>query len=62
MAETIPEVIIAKSEIAGIKPLAAENWLECVPWTGMEKDLPVGEETLIPNFRALDLVQDRKES
>ena len=33
------------------------NWLECIPWTGMEKDLPVGEQTLIPDFRAVDLVK-----
>ena len=33
------------------------NWLECIPWTGMENDLPVGEQTLIPDFRAVDLVR-----
>ena len=34
-----------------------DEWLECVPWSGEEKDLPVGEETRIPGFRAIDLVR-----
>ena len=34
-----------------------DNWLECIPWTGNEKDLPLGEWTSIPNFRAVDLVR-----
>lgn len=29
----------------------------CVPWAGKEADLPVGEETSVPNFRAIDLVR-----
>lgn len=53
---TIAETIIAKSEVAAIKPTDT-NWLECIPWTGSEKDLPVGEVTTVPNFRAMDLVR-----
>jgi hypothetical protein len=33
------------------------SWLQCVPWDGEEKSLPVGEQTRIPNFRAVDLVR-----
>jgi hypothetical protein len=33
------------------------DWNECVPWTGEERDLPVGEQTRIPDFRAMDLVR-----
>ena len=33
------------------------DWNECLPWEGEEKDLPVGEQTRIPNFRAVDLVR-----
>jgi hypothetical protein len=33
------------------------DWNECVPWTGEERDLPVGEQTRIPDFRAIDLVR-----
>ena len=33
------------------------EFLECVPWTGQEADLPVGEITKIPDFRAVDLVR-----
>lgn len=34
-----------------------ENWLECVPWDGEERDLPVGSQTRIPGFRAIDMVR-----
>src|SRR5574343_284336 len=34
-----------------------ENWLECVPWDGEERDLPVGSQTRIPGFRAINLVR-----
>ena len=34
-----------------------ENWLECVPWDGEERDLPVGSQTRIPGFRAINLVK-----
>ena len=34
-----------------------DEWLECVPWSGTEADLPAGEITTIPNFRAVDLVR-----
>lgn len=30
---------------------------QCVPWDGEEASLPVGEQTKIPNFRAVDLVR-----
>lgn len=33
------------------------EFLECVPWTGQEADLPAGEITKIPDFRAVDLVR-----
>lgn len=33
------------------------DWNECVPWTGEERDLPLGEQTKIPDFRAIDLVR-----
>lgn len=33
------------------------NWLECIAWSGEAKELPLGEETLIPNFRAVDMVR-----
>lgn len=33
-----------------------DEWLECIPWSGEEGDLPVGEQTKIPDFRAIDLV------
>jgi hypothetical protein len=33
------------------------DWNECVPWDGEEKNLPAGEQTRIPNFRAVDLVR-----
>ena len=33
------------------------DWNECVPWEGEERDLPVGEQTRIPDFRAVDLVR-----
>lgn len=33
------------------------EWLECLPWDGAAASLPVGEETLIPDFRAVDLVR-----
>jgi hypothetical protein len=33
------------------------DWNQCVPWSGEEKDLPVGEQTRIPNFRAIDMVR-----
>jgi hypothetical protein len=33
------------------------DWNACVPWTGEERDLPVGEQTRIPDFRAMDLVR-----
>ena len=57
MAEvSVKETIIAKNEIAAI-PLVEDNWLECIPWTGSEKDLPAGEVTTVPNFRAVDLVR-----
>ena len=35
----------------------ADEWLECIPWDGTEADLPVGEITTIPDFRAVDLVR-----
>lgn len=35
----------------------ADDWLECIPWTGQEADLPAGEVTKIPDFRAIDLVR-----
>ena len=50
MAKIINEDIVVKLTVE-------EDWLECVPWTGSEKDLPVGEITTIPNFRAIDLVR-----
>ena len=34
-----------------------EEWLECLPWDGAAASLPVGEETLIPDLRAVDLVR-----
>ena len=34
-----------------------ENWLECLPWTGNERDLPLGEWTSVPNFRSVNLVR-----
>lgn len=33
------------------------DWNSCLPWTGEEKDLPLGEQTRIPDFRAIDLVR-----
>ena len=33
------------------------DWLQCLEWTGNEKDLPVGEKTLIPGYRAVNLVR-----
>jgi hypothetical protein len=33
------------------------NWLECIPWDDDAAKLPVGEKTLVPNFRAIDLVR-----
>lgn len=33
------------------------DWNECLPWDGEEKNLPLGEQTRIPNFRAMDLVR-----
>jgi hypothetical protein len=33
------------------------NWNECVPWDGEEASLPLGEQTRIPDFRAIDLVR-----
>jgi len=37
--------------------MAEIDWNECLPFEGEEKDLPVGEQTKIPNFRAIDLVK-----
>lgn len=34
-----------------------EPWLNCLPWDGEEKSLPLGEQTRIPNFQAADLVR-----
>ena len=34
-----------------------EEWLDCLPWDGAAASLPVGEETLIPDLRAVDLVR-----
>ena len=33
------------------------EWLDCLPWDGAAASLPVGEETLIPDLRAVDLVR-----
>lgn len=33
-----------------------EEWLECIPWTGEEKDLPTGGQTKIPGFLPENLV------
>lgn len=33
------------------------DWNACLVWDGEEKSLPVGEQTRIPNFRAVDLVR-----
>lgn len=33
------------------------DWGKCVPWEGEERFLPTGEQTRIPNFRAVDLVR-----
>lgn len=54
---TIPETIIAKTELAAASKDVQSEWLECIPWTGSEKDLPVGEVTTVPDFRAMDLVR-----
>lgn len=32
-------------------------WLECLRWTGEEKDLPAGEFPKVPDFQASDLVR-----
>jgi hypothetical protein len=37
--------------------MAEIDWNECLPFEGEEKDLPAGEQTKIPNFRAIDLVK-----
>ena len=37
--------------------MAQNDFLECIPWNGTEADLPVGEITTIPDFRAVDLVR-----
>lgn len=37
--------------------MAEIDWNECLPFEGEEKDLPTGEQTKIPNFRAIDLVK-----
>jgi hypothetical protein len=37
--------------------MAEIDWNECIPFEGEEKDLPLGEQTKIPNFRAIDLVK-----
>lgn len=34
-----------------------EEWLECVPWDGVEKSLPLGAIITIPNFSVSDLVK-----
>lgn len=54
---TIKETIIAKTELAAANKAVESEWLECIPWTGQEKDLPVGEVIIVPNFRAMDLVK-----
>ncbi len=33
------------------------DWLSCIPWDGEEASLPVGIHTMIPNFRASNLVR-----
>jgi hypothetical protein len=33
------------------------DWNACLPWDGEEASLPLGEQTRIPNFRAIDLVR-----
>jgi hypothetical protein len=38
-------------------PEEEEEWLECLPWDGQAASLPVGEEIIIPDFRAMDLVR-----
>lgn len=48
---------MAKDKINAEVTKTEENWLECVPWDGEEKSLPVGEQTRVPNFRAIDLVR-----
>lgn len=35
----------------------SDDFLECIPWDGEEASLPLGEQTRIPNFRAIDLVR-----
>jgi hypothetical protein len=37
--------------------LDEEAWLGCLPWDGTEKSLPAGSITVVPNFRAVDLVR-----
>lgn len=37
--------------------LNEDDWLQCIPWDGEEKSLPVGEQTRIPDFQAADLVR-----
>lgn len=33
------------------------EWLDCLPFTGEERLLPVGIKTMVPGFRAIDLVR-----
>lgn len=35
----------------------AGNWLECLPWTGQEKDLPLGYTTKVPGLDVMNLIK-----
>ncbi len=34
-----------------------QNWLECIPWTGQEKDLPLGYTTVVPGLDVMNLIK-----
>lgn len=42
-------------------PLEGEDssgsWLECIPWTGQEKDLPLGYNTVVPGLDVMTLIK-----
>lgn len=36
---------------------SGDGWLECVPWTGQEKDLPAGYTVKVPGLDPMKFVQ-----
>lgn len=57
MIYMVTELELVNRDAQGEIVDTGDDWLECIPWTGMEKDLPVGYTTKVPGLNIIKFIK-----